>query len=77
MYSGKWTRISRSRAVAAPLTGHGIPAGISHESPEALVKAGGFDLLRIGSPDHFHLNHIRLGLKAGAGLLGKAHRFIT
>ncbi|WP_283176656.1 Gfo/Idh/MocA family oxidoreductase [Gemmobacter sp. 24YEA27] len=49
----------------ATLTEHGIPAGIPHESPEALVKAGGFDLLMIGSPNHFHLHHIRLGLEAG------------
>lgn len=49
----------------ATLTEHGIPAGTSHESPEALVKAGGFDLLMIGSPNHFHLDHIRLGLEAG------------
>ncbi len=49
----------------ATLEEHGIAAGISHESPEALVKAGGFDLLMIGSPNHFHLDHIRLGLEAG------------
>ncbi|WP_092900520.1 hypothetical protein [Rhodobacter sp. 24-YEA-8] len=77
MYSAKWTRISRSRAGAATLTGHGIPAGISHESAEALVKAGGFDLPMISSSDHFHLDHIRLGLEAGAGLLGKTHHLIT
>ncbi len=49
----------------ATLNEHGISAGISHPSPEALVKAGGFDLLMIGSPNHLHLDHIRLGLEAG------------
>lgn len=49
----------------AVLQEHGIPTGIAHDSPEALVKAGGFDLLMIGSPNHFHLDHIRLGLEAG------------
>ncbi|WP_112310567.1 Gfo/Idh/MocA family protein [Pseudogemmobacter bohemicus] len=49
----------------AQLIEHGISPGISHASPEALIKAGGFDLLMIGSPNHFHLDHIRLGLEAG------------
>ncbi len=49
----------------AVLTEHGISAGVAHDSPEALIKAGGFDLLMIGSPNHFHLDHIRLGLQAG------------
>lgn len=47
------------------LVEHGISPGTRHESPEALVAAGGFDLLMIGSPNHMHLDHIRLGLEAG------------
>ncbi|MFD1911137.1 Gfo/Idh/MocA family protein [Halodurantibacterium flavum] len=47
------------------LTEHGISAGTAHTSPEALVKAGGYDLLMIGSPNHLHLDHIRLGVEAG------------
>ena len=47
------------------LTEHGISAGTVHTSPEALIKAGGYDLLMIGSPNHLHLDHIRLGLEAG------------
>ena len=47
------------------LTEHGIDPGTRYESPEALVKAGGYDLLMIGSPNHMHLDHIRLGLEAG------------
>lgn len=55
----------------ATLQEHGIPAGISHPSPEALVKAGDFDLLMIGSPNHLHLDHIRLGLEAGAKIFSE------
>jgi predicted dehydrogenase len=47
------------------LRDHGISPGTSHASPEALVRAGGFDLLMVGSPNHLHLDHIRLGLQAG------------
>ncbi|SEN48686.1 Predicted dehydrogenase [Loktanella fryxellensis] len=49
----------------ATLTEHGIDPGTVWDSPEALVKAGGYDLLMIGSPNHLHLDHIRLGLEAG------------
>jgi predicted dehydrogenase len=49
----------------ATLKEHGIHAGTSYASPEELVKAGGYDLLMIGSPNHLHLDHIRLGLEAG------------
>lgn len=44
---------------------HGISAGTSYASPQELIKAGGYDLLMIGSPNHLHLDHIRLGLEAG------------
>ncbi|MGA0540419.1 Gfo/Idh/MocA family protein [Neotabrizicola sp. VNH66] len=44
---------------------HNIPAGRQFASAEELVAAGGFDLLMIGSPNHFHLDQIRLGLEAG------------
>ncbi len=49
----------------AVLEQHGIPAGRVHASAEELVRAGGFDLLMIGSPNHLHLDQIRLGLEAG------------
>lgn len=49
----------------AVLAEHKIPAGKAYASPEELVAAGGFDLLMIGSPNHLHLDHIRLGLEAG------------
>ncbi|MBI1172317.1 gfo/Idh/MocA family oxidoreductase [bacterium] len=47
------------------LQAHGISAGTSHETAEDLVRAGGYDLLMVGSPNHLHLDHIRLGLAAG------------
>lgn len=50
---------------------HGISPGVSHPSPEALIKAGRFDLLMIGSPNHLHLDHIRMGLEAGAKIFSE------
>ena len=44
---------------------HGISTGKAYATPEDLIRAGGFDLLMIGSPNHMHLDHIRLGLEAG------------
>ena len=44
---------------------HGINPGKQYGSPEELIAAGGFDLLMIGSPNHLHLEQIRLGLEAG------------
>lgn len=49
----------------ANLNKHNVPAGMAYDSPEALIKAGGFDLLMIGSPNHLHLDHIRMGFEAG------------
>ncbi|MGV8984747.1 MAG: Gfo/Idh/MocA family protein [Cypionkella sp.] len=47
------------------LDSHGISPGKAYATPEELVLAGGFDLLMVGSPNHLHLDHIRLGLEAG------------
>ncbi|MFV0386541.1 Gfo/Idh/MocA family protein [Paracoccus sp. (in: a-proteobacteria)] len=49
----------------ATLQKHGIPAGTQYATPQELIRAGGFDLLMIGSPNHMHLDQIRLGLEAG------------
>ena len=49
----------------ATLREHGINPGTTHGSPQELIAAGGYDLLMIGSPNHLHLEHIRLGLEAG------------
>ncbi|MDQ0456449.1 Gfo/Idh/MocA family protein [Rhizobium paknamense] len=47
------------------LTEAGIPVGKRYETPEALIAGERFDLLMIGSPNHMHLGHIRMGLEAG------------
>ncbi len=44
---------------------HGISPGKVYDTPEALIAGEAFDLLMIGSPNHLHLDHIRLGLEAG------------
>lgn len=43
----------------------GIAAGRAYDTPEALIAGEKFDLLMIGSPNHLHLDHIRIGLEAG------------
>lgn len=48
------------------LTEAGIDAGPAYDTPEALLKAEKLDLLMIGSPNHMHLDHIRIGLEAGS-----------
>ncbi|WP_394181811.1 Gfo/Idh/MocA family protein [Yoonia maritima] len=44
---------------------HGINPGTAFATPQDLIKAGGYDLLMIGSPNHLHLEHIQMGLEAG------------
>ncbi|SHM34622.1 Gfo/Idh/MocA family protein [Roseibium suaedae] len=43
----------------------GISAGKSYETPQDLIANEEMDLLMIGSPNHLHLEHIRIGLEAG------------
>ncbi|KAA8997395.1 Gfo/Idh/MocA family oxidoreductase [Affinibrenneria salicis] len=43
----------------------GIDAGTAYDSLDALLTAGGFDILMVGSPNFMHLEHIRQGLAAG------------
>lgn len=43
----------------------GIHAGKAYASPQELIAGETLDLLMIGSPNHMHLDHIRLGLEAG------------
>ncbi|GAA5622786.1 putative oxidoreductase YteT [Brucella sp. NBRC 12952] len=49
----------------AELDEHGISAGKQYATPEELIASETFDLLMIGSPNHMHLDHIRVGLEAG------------
>ncbi|OLP60941.1 oxidoreductase [Xaviernesmea oryzae] len=43
----------------------GVSAGKAYATPQELIASEKLDLLMIGSPNHFHLEHIRLGLEAG------------
>jgi predicted dehydrogenase len=44
---------------------HGISVGTSYDSLEALLDNNELDLLMVGSPNHLHLDHIRIGLERG------------
>ena len=44
---------------------HGVSVGQRFDSLEALLNGAEFDLLMVGSPNHFHLEHIRIGLEHG------------
>ena len=44
---------------------HGITIGKNFCSLEELIDRGNLDLLMIGSPNHLHLEHIRIGLERG------------
>jgi predicted dehydrogenase len=47
------------------LTEAGISPGRRHDSLEDLIRGQSFDLLMIGTPNHLHLEQIRVGLEAG------------
>lgn len=44
---------------------HGVSVGKAYGSLEALIDEGNLDLLMVGSPNHMHLEHIRIGLERG------------
>ena len=44
---------------------HGVSVGKSYDSLEALLDNEDLDLLMVGSPNHLHLQHIRIGLERG------------
>ncbi|WP_332700818.1 Gfo/Idh/MocA family protein [Devosia sp.] len=44
---------------------HGVSVGKSYASLEALLDNEELDLLMVGSPNHLHLEHIRIGLERG------------
>ena len=52
--------------VGAPiLDAAGIRPGRAFETPEALLAAGPYDLVMIGSPNHLHLAHLEAAFAAG------------
>ncbi|WP_375451709.1 Gfo/Idh/MocA family protein [uncultured Devosia sp.] len=44
---------------------HGVAVGQRYDTLEAMLDAEQLDLLMVGSPNHLHLEHIRLGLERG------------
>lgn len=52
--------------VGAPILAQaGIAIGRAFETPQALLAAGPYDLVMIGSPNHLHFEHLNLALDAG------------
>lgn len=52
--------------VGAPiLEAAGIAMGRPFETPQALLAAGPFDLVMIGSPNHLHMEHLQAAFAAG------------
>jgi predicted dehydrogenase len=52
--------------IGAPiLDAAGLRPGRAFESPEALLAAGPYDLVMIGSPNHLHLAHLEAAFAAG------------
>ena len=43
----------------------GVSVGTSYDSLEAMIAGEKLDLLMVGSPNHMHLEHIRIGLDHG------------
>jgi len=44
---------------------HGIPVGRHYGSLDAMLDEEQLDLLMVGSPNHLHLDHIRIGMERG------------
>jgi predicted dehydrogenase len=46
-------------------TEHGVPVGKSYSTLEEMLAGEKLNLLMVGSPNHLHLDHIRIGLEHG------------
>ncbi|TAJ68595.1 MAG: Gfo/Idh/MocA family oxidoreductase [Phenylobacterium sp.] len=58
--------------VGAPiLATAGIHAGRAFDSPAELLRAGPFDLLTLGAPNHLHFEHLMLALDAGVPIFAE------
>lgn len=44
---------------------HGVSVGTSYDTLEEMLEKADFDVLMVGSPNHMHLGHIRIGLEHG------------
>jgi len=47
---------------------HGVSVGRQFDTLEAMLDSEKLDLLMVGSPNHLHLDHIRIGLERGMKL---------
>ena len=55
--------------IGAPILAEaGLPPGEALPDVAALLAAGPFDLIMIGSPNHLHLEHLKLALTAGCAV---------
>ena len=52
-------------AGASYATEHGVSLGQTYATLEDLLDQAEFDVLMVGSPNHMHLEHIRIGLEHG------------
>lgn len=57
--------VDPSPAGLADLTAKGVSPGRAYETLDDMIAAERLDLLMVGSPNHMHLGHIRIGLEAG------------
>ena len=44
---------------------HGVSVGTPYDTLEEMLEKADFDVLMVGSPNHMHLGHIRIGLEHG------------
>jgi predicted dehydrogenase len=58
--------------VGAPILAEaGIPMGREFADPQALLAAGPYDLIMIGSPNHLHLDHLKAAFSAGCPIFAE------
>jgi len=58
--------------VGAPiLETAGLRPGRAFDSPAELLRAGGYDLLMLGAPNHLHFEHLMLTLDAGVPIFAE------
>ena len=50
---------------------HGVSVGKPYDDLESLLRAEKLDLLMVGSPNHMHLDHIRIGLDHGVRIFAE------
>jgi predicted dehydrogenase len=59
------SHVDPAPAGLAYATEHGVAVGKPYDTLEAMLAGEALDLLMVGSPNHLHLDHIRVGLEHG------------